>query len=211
MKKALIFDWDGTIAHKELATIAAVKQMNMMGMDVTIEKMHEFQKTHSHYDDVFSTMRKLVGNYDDSVIIPLTTNLFQFFYLETANKNPSEIFYKDMFDVLNELKKDYKLLIASNLRQDILEPITEKYCPNLFDKVYANTPDLKYSKTDLVKKACDEYECISMIGDREDDINAGTRNDLETVIVSWGYRNGEKCNPTHRIESPLELLKIYKL
>ena len=48
-----------------------------------------------------------------------------------------------------------------------------------------------------------------MIGDREDDINAGKANGLKTIMVKWGYAiNHNKNGADYLVHKPNELLDI---
>ena len=110
---------------------------------------------------------------------------------------------------MNELKKKYKLIIATNLRGDTIKYVLEKIGCNLFDELYGNSYDLKFTKTELVKLACEKNDCIFMIGDREDDINAGKANGLKTIMVKWGYAiNHNKNGADYLVHKPNELLDI---
>jgi phosphoglycolate phosphatase len=204
MRKTIVFDFDGTIVKKDVANEAAHRRAIMLGIETSKDEINEKQKTHAHYKDAKEAIKDQTDITDEKKLTILMTNFFQTTYLEVVKEEKENCLYSEMREVIETLSKDYDLAIASTLRQDIIEPTLEilslkKY----FQGVYANTPDLYFSKEDLVKEATINHKsCIYMIGDREEDIEAGKKQGLKTIHVNWGHAktNGNIKNPKEIIE-----------
>lgn len=186
----LVFDWDGTIAKKEVAEEASLRRGNSLGIHFKPDQLRELQKTHGHYEINKDAIRKYTGITDDRLLTMVMTNLFQLHYLGVVNEWRENIFYENMLKVLQRLKKQHSLRysIATTLRQDIVEPALQVLGITFLDRVYGNTPDLRYSKLDLVKQALNDCGDVHLvIGDRLDDLQAGKEVAAKTAYATWGH------------------------
>ena len=79
-----------------------------------------------------------------------------------------------------------------------------------FEKVYANTPDLKYSKKDVVEMAKKNLGNVDyMIGDTEEDVRAGKSVNAKTIYVTWGASDASFLGISdHSISKSEDILKI---
>ncbi|MBR9676251.1 HAD family hydrolase [Candidatus Woesearchaeota archaeon] len=207
--KTILFDWDGTIAKKEVATKAAMRRGESLGITYGMGELHEKQKTHSHYKDAKKAIKSYVGELDEDIITQLMTNFFQYHYLGVVREAPEEVFYKDILSVLEKLREKYKLVIVSTIRHDIIRPVLKQLNYDLFSEVFANNPELEHSKEELVRQALEKHDATFMVGDREEDIEAGKKHGLKTVLVDWGYaQNLKEAKADYKITKPEELLGI---
>jgi phosphoglycolate phosphatase-like HAD superfamily hydrolase len=186
----IAFDWDGTIAKKEVVEEANIRRCKTLDISLSLEKLRELQKTHAHYDINRKAIQKTTGITDERTQTIIMTNLFQFHYLCVVNEWRNKIFYTGMPETIKKLKKEGNALsIVTTLRADIIEPALEALgMRNLFGRIYGNTPDLIYSKLDLAKQAltdCKEVHCL--IGDREEDMAAGKMIGAKTAFATWGH------------------------
>lgn len=210
----IAFDWDGTIAKKEVAEEASIRRCKTLDIKMTSEKMRELQKTHAHWDINRERIQEYTGIKDARTQTIIMTNLFQLHYVGVVNEWKDKIFYPGMKEAITMLKKaGHTLSIATTLRTDIIEPALEILgMRNLFGKVYGNTPDLIYRKEELIKQAltdCGEVHLV--IGDREDDLMAGRAVKAKTAFAQWGH--GELKNKKladFELKNPDDILKFAK-
>lgn len=210
----LVFDWDGTIAKKEVAEEASLRRGDSLGIHFKPDQLRELQKTHGHYEINKDAIRKYTGMTDDRLLTTVMTNLFQLHYLGVVNEWREKIFYEDMLLVLQQLKKQHSLRysIATTLRQDIVEPALQVLGITLFDRVYGNTPDLRYSKLDLVKQALQDCGDVHLVvGDRLDDLQAGRQVKAQTAYASWGHGTEDVAGMADFVlERPEDLMIVLK-
>jgi len=64
----ILFDWDGTIAKKEVAEEASLRRCTTLDLVITPEQMREMQKTHAHYDINKAALRKYTGVTDERML-----------------------------------------------------------------------------------------------------------------------------------------------
>ncbi len=210
----IVFDWDGTIAKKEVANEASIRRFRELGSDVSKEWLAEAQKTHAHYDMNKQLIEKKFGITDEREKTIKMTSLFHKYYAEVVSEWKEKIFYEGMLDTLKEIKKEHKLAIATTLIQPLIDDSLKILkCSNLFDCVVGNTHALDHSKTTLIRMVADKVGKPSyMIGDRYDDLVAGKENGAETILVLWGNNTEEaKDSADYVISSPKELLSILKI
>jgi len=186
----LALDWDGTIAKKEAVEEANVRRCKSLGISIPLEELREMQKTHAHYEVTRKAIQEYTGVTDKRQQTIIMTNLFHLHYLAVVNEWKEKIFYEGMKETLMKLKQEgFTLSIVTTLRADIIEPTLDVLgIRNVFGKVYGNTPDLIYSKEELIKQALTECgEVHGMIGDREEDLRAGRAVKAKTAFAGWGH------------------------
>lgn len=210
----IAFDWDGTIAKKEVAEEASIRRCKTLDIKMTSDRMRELQKTHGHWDINRERIQEYTGIKDERTQTIIMTNLFQLHYVGVVNEWKDKIFYEGMKEAVTMLKKTgHTLSIVTTLRTDIIEPALEILgMRNIFGKVYGNTPDLIYSKEELVKQAltdCGEVHLV--IGDREDDLMAGKAVKAKTAFAHWGHGElKDKKLADFELKNPEDILKFAK-
>lgn len=209
-----VFDWDGTIAKKEVAEEASLRRGDSLGIHFQPDQLRELQKTHGHYEINKNAIRKYTGVTNDYLLTTIMTNLFQLHYLGVVNEWKEKVFYEDMLDVLRRLKEQHPLRysIATTLRQDIVGPALEVLGVTLFDRVYGNTPDLCYTKHDLVQQALHDCGDVHLVvGDRLDDLQAGKEVGAKTAYATWGHGTEDVAGVADFVlERPEDLLAVLK-
>ena len=191
----IAFDWDGTIAKKEIAEEANNRRSKTLGITIPLEKLREMQKTHAHYQIVRDAIENYTGVKDKQMQTVMMTNLFQIHYLSVVHEWKEKVFYPQMLDLLKQLhKENIALSIVTALRQDLVEPaLNDLGIRNLFAGIYGNTPDLIHTKETIIKKAVEECGDVHLVvGDREEDMKAGKANNAKTAFATWGQ--GELTN-----------------
>jgi len=212
MKKIICFDWDGTLARKEIVEKAALIRFEILNVEKGLDYIKKAIKTNEHYKVNKQAISKKTGITDERELTKIMTNLFQYCYLILANQSKDKIFFKDIIKVIKEIKNKYKLTfaIATTLRKDIVANIIKILnLQNLFEIVEGNNPELDFNKEDLVKKISKQGNIILMIGDKEEDILAGKSVKSKTALSTWGHHTGtEKKLADFTLKQPKDLLKI---
>jgi len=209
----IVFDWDGTIARPDVAKEASLRRFKTLGASIDPKWLKDALKNNDHYAN-----KRLISEYtgivSDNELTTIMTDIFRFHYAAVIHEWMDDALYPGMRDVIISLhKKGHRLAIASTLRQDLLDYSLinlglEKY----FVKVYANTPDLKYSKQQLVLMAKKHLAKINyMIGDKKEDLDAGHIAGAKSVLASWGVTGlDHKAIADIVLDKPKELLKALK-
>lgn len=210
----VIFDWDGTLARKDVAEEASMRRGDSLGVAMDKEWMREAQKTHAHYKVNKDAIEKYTGITDEKLKTIMMTNLFQLHYLAVVNEWKDKVFFEGIKDMLYTLRDEgYKISIASTIREDIIKPSlnvlgVEKY----FDSVHGNNASLDYSKNDLVGMAVkNNGKAAYMVGDREEDMVGGRSVGAKNIFVTWGQGElNDKSLADYVVNSTEELVSILK-
>lgn len=212
--KHICLDWDGTIAKKEVSEEASLRMCKTLDIGMTSEEMREMQKTHAHYAVTQEAIQKYTGVKDKRLQTAIMTSTFQLHYLGVVNEWKQDCFYPGMKDSLQALvKQGATLSIVTTLRTDIIEPALEVLkMRNLFGKIYGNTPDLAFSKEQLIQQALTDCgEVHAMVGDREEDLRAGRSVSAKTAYSMWGHGElKDKKLADAVLEMPGDLLSFAK-
>jgi len=209
----IIFDWDGTIAKPDVAMQASERRFKTLGQNVDPEWLKNALKNNEHY----AVNKKLISEYtgiiDDDELTTIMTDILKFHYTAVVKEWKDKSLYPGMRDVIIELAKKNKLFIASTLRQDLIDySLKNLGLDKYFVKTFANTPDLKFSKAQLVKSASgNSKDKFFMIGDKEEDILAGNASGTKTIYVTWGVTGSDfKGEADFTADKPEDILKIIK-
>jgi phosphoglycolate phosphatase-like HAD superfamily hydrolase len=210
----IIFDWDGTIARPDVSKEAAIRRFKTLGHKVDPEWIKNYQKS----TDQFKLNRKLVAEYtgitEEKELTIMMTDIFKLHYLGLVNEMKDKVLYDNMRDTIKKLHaKGHKLVIASTLRSDLIRSAMQLLKIEIFfEKVYGNTPDLRYSKRDVVEMAKKNLDGADyVIGDKEEDIQAGFAIKAKTIYVTWGATGSNfKGMADNSVDKVEELLKIIK-
>ena len=205
----ICFDWDGTLARKDVAEEASLRRGKTLGLSMDPEWIAHAMKTHAHYKVNKEAIAKYTGITDEQLLTTIMTDIFRFHYLAVVHEWKEKIFFEDIPDLLRELKKQgHTISIASTLRQDILDySVKLMRMQAVIGLICANTPDLLYSKTDLVQKVVEGAGPVNiMVGDREEDMQAGKAVGSKTIFVTWGAEDEKKGIADTIVRTPVELL-----
>ena len=209
----ILFDWDGTIARTEISGEAAARRLRTIGKHIEKEWLEGARNNNDQQKLNKLLISKYTGLTDEKELKIMMTDMFKFHYLGTVNEHKIKSLYNDMFEVVKELHgKGHKICIASTIRSDIIKLTTEKLgMDKFFFKIYANSPDLKYSKKDILEMANKNLGKVDyMIGDKEEDILAGKAVKAKTIHVTWGANQKNKPQTDYTADKPEDILKIIK-
>lgn len=204
----IAFDWDGTIAKKDVANEAGMRRFKWLGMNYTKEQLDAYQKTHKHYPLMKKNLSEYTGITDKRILTEMMTSLFRIHYVAVCNEWQEKVFFPGMKELLLTLKEQgHELYIFSTLRQDLIEEsLRVLNLPDLFTSIKAEPGDLRYSKEELIKMLPKPDYAI---GDRVDDMQAGRSVNAKTILTSWGHHLEEaKELADHVVTSAEDILNI---
>lgn len=120
--------------------------------------------------------------------------------------------------LVTELKaRGVKMAVLSNKQHNLVTAITEKLLPGVFDVVmgqseYPHKPDPAATLAICRRFGLSPEQCL-FVGDSDVDVATGRNAGMETVGVTWGYRD-EDCLRTagadRIIRRPGELLSLLR-
>ena len=215
--KAVIFDFDGTIAD----TIDALKH----SINLT---MNAFGYPESTREDVLRNInngaRELIRrslpahlHKDEEKVTEVLTlyrKMYDNVYLETKEA------YGGIPEVFTELhKRGYLLAILSNKPDEYMPPLAEALLPKGTYQISrgqrqgaAAKPDPKCVFTLTDELGVTPSEC-ALVGDSNVDMQTAKNAGLVAVGVTWGYRSEEilrEAGADIMVHDPLDLLNIFE-
>lgn len=212
-KKALIFDFDGTIADSmKLEKTALVKTINKYGIfNVTIENIEDY-----FGPTELGILEKILVNEDKK-------EYWSYFLEEYKRMQPKLLTtFNGIEPLINSLKDKFSIFLVTGRSKETLD-ISLSYLniASAFIKTYTGS-DLGINKDINIKKLLDEYNYdisdILYIGDSLADIN--TIHKISGDIISVGYRYAnkedikklEEINPNNVVSTVLQLKeRLYQL
>lgn len=212
-KKALIFDFDGTIADSmKLEKTALVKTINKYGIfNVTIENIEDY-----FGPTELGILEKILVNEDKKE--------YWSYFLEEYKRMQPELLttFNGIEPLINSLKDKFSIFLVTGRSKETLD-ISLSYLniASAFIKTYTGS-DLGINKDINIKKLLDEYNYdisdVLYIGDSLADIN--TIHKINGDIISVGYRYAnkedikklEEINPNNVVSTVLQLKeRLYQL
>ncbi|MFJ7915114.1 MULTISPECIES: NIF family HAD-type phosphatase [unclassified Lysinibacillus] len=214
MKKAIIFDMDGTLFQTNLilepalsATFNVLRAKGLWQGETPIEKYHEIMGV--PLPVVWATlcpMHTLETREESNV-------LFHVKLIEQI-RNRQGALYPNAEQTLATLAENYDLFIASNGQTEYLQAIVETYQLQRFIKdTYSIQSISSGHKSDLVKKVIEEnaIERGAVVGDRSSDIQAAHDNQLLSVGVRFDFAQDTELQKADIIIDDLNELLYLKL
>lgn len=104
--------------------------------------------------------------------------------------------YEGVYESLEYLKKKYELIICSNCRRAYMEAARSAYGLDKYFSSYIIGEDYDFLDKASILRSLDLKSFI-MVGDRENDIEAGYKNKMPSIFASYGYGDkseGDKAN-----------------
>jgi len=210
MKKAIIFDLDGTLLN-------TIKDINV-SINKTLEyfgyKKLNIKKTKANvgYGSKELVRKVLPKNTTPDVRLKATNH-----YLETYSKVSGTYAkpYRGIMKLLETLKTSgYKLAVVSNKDDHLVSLLNEQLFENIFEitkgvkKGVERKPHPQMIKETLKALNVTKDEAI-YVGDTEVDIRTAKNAFLDVVAVTWGFRSLEELvplKPNYIIKKPKQLL-----
>jgi phosphoglycolate phosphatase len=211
--KALLFDFDGTVADGSSGIIASTRyalDKNNAGNDVTDKEIKN-----AIGPPLIPMIERILGKKADVELVKNTALSYREHYTKRGLFMAG--LYEDVEKVLKFLSAKYTLFVVSSKPEEFLEILmsalgVRKYFSCIYGPGLGLTP---LKKAELVKACMAENnlkadECI-MIGDKAEDVTAAKANDIKTVGVLYGFGTAaelKEAGAACLIEKPDDLIKL---
>lgn len=178
--KAVVFDFDGTIADSLLGVLAVYKRFRTRGFPHTTDEVNDFRNK-----SIFRIARELKIPVHHMLWLALFGRRMFQAHLDKVH------FYHGMKELLVELReKGIKLYILSTNRAETIYTFLSRHglsgvVENVYGKAFVlnKSPRLK----SLLKAERINREDIVCVGDELLDVLSARRVGVRSVAVSWGY------------------------
>lgn len=213
MKRAIIFDLDGTL----LDTILDLGEACNAALTHYGFPSHGLDE-YPHL--VGNGVNKLIeralpaGHKDEETVLRLR-EVFTPYYDEhkCVHTRP----YEGMEAVIKELKKrGYKLAVASNKYNAATQALVKHYFGDQFDIVFGEREGIRRKPdpqivNDIIETLGIKREEVLYVGDSDVDMQTARNAGVDSAGCSWGFCERDvlsKERPNYLIDSPMELLDI---
>ena len=193
----IVFDFDGTLADTFDAIKAiAINEYGEYNIDFELFKSEGAKGILKKLD---IPRWKLPG-----MILNVTSKL---------RKSKDVKLFPGMVDLLNTLKKDYKIgILSSNSKEIINDKLREYNIEDLFEFVYSESS--LFGKHFVLERMCSKHNInpldVVYVGDEDRDIVAAKKAKIKTIAVTWGFNSKEKLSrekPDYLVDSPIQILE----
>jgi phosphoglycolate phosphatase len=204
--KAVLFDFDGTIANTQDAFLEIVNEL-----------ADEFG-----YPKIDLTQLERLKNLSslevikESAIPPLKIPFLLKRVKKELGKKISHLEpYQSISCALKTLKEQGYLIgiVTSNLKENVMAFLEKNELDQLFDCVYSGTT--LFGKDKIINRAMKEYQLkveeVIYVGDETRDISAAQQSKIRMVSVAWGFNSPTILalhKPDFLVHNPTELLKV---
>ena len=210
MKKAVIFDLDGTLLNT-LESIAYCGNLTLKHFRLQTVSTEKFPQFVGHGAEVL-----IKGIFEYVHADSKLFEDFRHFYLDTYNKNGlyNTAPYNGIPELLNTLHgRGIKTAVLSNKPHEIVKNACNVFFKNIFDAVYGQRDNVP-AKPDpyMINKLINEFgikqnECI-YCGDSGVDIETGKNANVLTLGASWGfYGDTQFKNADGILKKPHDMMK----
>ena len=212
--KAVIFDFDGTLANTLLdISVAANKALESNGFAA-----RETEEYKMFVGNGIPKMLKRASGYceDEEKLKKLEFEFFEYYNVHYCDKTAA---YDGIAELLSDVKAlGLKTAVVTNKEDKVANIIVNKLFPNVFDMVCGNKegflpkPDPTLTLWVMDKLGVKPSECI-FLGDSGVDVSTGVNSGAVAVGETWGFRDEEelrKNNAQYIIHTPAELINIIK-
>ena len=209
MKKAVIFDLDGTLIHS-LPDIAAAMNRSLARFGLPTFQEEEYK--YKVGNGVLKLTERCVGERKD--LYDQVKEAYMRDYAQNSRVNTRP--FPDVLDMLRALlEKGVLPAVFSNKDQSDVENVLSFYFPDIpFAAVRGRVEGVPLKPDPagalLIASAMDlTPQDFLYVGDTSTDMNCGNAAGMGTVGVLWGYRPREELKASgarYMISSPMELL-----
>lgn len=200
MIKYIVFDFDGTIADTfDIIKAVVIKEYGEYALNFDFESIKN--------EDTKGLLKKL--NIPLWKLPQMALNVTS----KLGDNNDVKLF-PEIIDLLNSLKKNYKLgILSSNSRENIIDTLIKHGIDDIFEFVYSGSSI--FGKHLVLKRMCSKYNIdpceVIYVGDEDRDIVAAKKAKIKNIAVTWGFNSKEKLSkemPDYIVDSPMQILEV---
>lgn len=212
MKNTFIFDLDGTL----LNTINDLADSTNFALEKNGYKKRTVEEVRSFVGEGVRKLmvRALPNDIDDSVIDQCIKDFKEHYSKNMRNKTAP---YEGIMELLKTLKdNNMKVGVVSNKFDKAVKELCKDYFGDLVDIAVGEREGIaKKPAPDSVFEALRildaKKECVLYIGDSDTDMETAKNAGVDSIGVTWGFRDKELLIETgakYIAENPLEILRI---
>ena len=209
--KLVIFDLDGTLLDT-LDDLSAAVNHAMQQRGFPQHTRDEYMKMVGH--GARNLMRQALpsAHKDDEALIDAVLADFRAYY--TAHIDVHTKPFPGIQNLLTKLHQEGVLLaIASNKFQEGTEHLIKEFFPEIpFVAILGNRPNFPLKPDaevvgEVLRKTGIKREEAVMVGDSDTDMETAANGGIESIAVSWGYRNMKDIANTLSALRPFDKLR----
>ena len=215
MKNTFIFDLDGTL----LNTINDLADSTNFAIEKNGYKKRTVEEIRRFVGEGVRTLmiRALPSGVDDSVIDQCIKDFKEYYSKNMRNKT---VPYEGIMALLKTLKdNNMKVGVVSNKFDRAVKELCKDYFGDLIDIAVGEREGIaKKPAPDSVVEALrildSKKECVLYIGDSDTDMETAKNAGVDSIGVTWGFRDREVLIETgakYIVEKPLDILEISKI
>jgi phosphoglycolate phosphatase len=205
MKKAIIFDLDGTL----LDTIYDIHQAVNFGLQAYGYEVVSLNHVRQSVGSGAMQMIQKCAPKASQIHVKTIHDTYQAYY--DANHKDLTVVYEGITQLLQTLRVKFKLAVVSNKYHHLVQSLTDHYFKDTFDSVLGMTDMYPIKPApDMILHVCNQLNITTQdvlyIGDSEPDILVAKTLNLDHIAVSYGYRTQEQLH----LLDPMYLVKDVK-
>lgn len=212
MKKAILFDLDGTLLNTLTDLTNAI---NYMLSHFNFGSMTEEGVRRLLGNGARQLVELAIGEEVSKADFETYYNFYDAYY--QAHSEEATAPYEGIKEVLEAFKKrGYRLAVISNKQDAAVKALIKRQFPGLFEFALGVTEDgIKKPDPRMVEKVLNAMDLkpneVYLVGDSEADIETGKNANLEVVACLWGFRDMKDLaplKPEFIVGKPYDLLKV---
>lgn len=211
MKKAVIFDLDGTLLNT-IQDLAEACNYALCEIGLPLHDVDSYKQMLGN--GKYKLMERMLPKGYEK-LSELAIKYYETYYQKNCLKHTQP--YDGICDLLDDLKKrHFKLGVLSNKSNDLTNKVISYFFPNTFDYIiggdigFPSKPDPTQLNNIVTNMKIDK-EDVLYVGDSDTDVMTAKNAEIECCGVLWGYRNKEnvsKHNPDHIVTDIKELKEV---
>lgn len=203
----IVFDLDGTLMKSDTTIYnTMIETLKLLDIKANIPYQKFINFIGYHFKDIFEYFDIKIDDLDYLIDV----------YKKNYYKNLKDTeLYPGVKDLLKSLKDyDIKTAILTTKAQDQLEKIIDYFELNNYFDLLLGRRDGMQIKPDpqpllwIIKELNVDNKKALMVGDTELDIQCGTRANVDTCYLEYGYGKLNGIEPKYKFQNILQILEI---
>ena len=212
MKKAILFDLDGTLLN---TLTDLTNSINFMLAHFNFQSLSEDKVRRLLGNGAKQLVELAIGQEVSKSDFETYYNFYDAYY--QAHSEDTTAPYEGIPQVLEGLKKKgYRMAVISNKQDWAVKQLIDKIFPNTFEVALGVTDDgIKKPDPRMIEKVLKAMNLNAseayMIGDSEADIETGKNANMAVIACLWGFRDMKDLaplKPEFIVGKPYDVLKV---